>query len=413
LPYGCPPIADDSASEQPCSFSFIKNVVADSVCEVCAQLKRDGFIRTIKTIKKFSIPARRSDRALFEAEGVPMDCNRLEEVEFCQCVECMAFCDYESVTINPTGFETINTAAYKPGFEYLYGPGGLLSVTPTEDGNCYVAYMNSGLFGTSGFIRLGSTEIWRYPCPNVTTQVTVDVPNFSADVNGKIRIGGQAVVSWKPNVVDSVPDTSLVKTACDCPSLPTKIWMSHNLSQANKLKDFLYRNALTLDNNLPLYYDANNQSWFSNLNWSGLSRDGVTTEVWNIIFEWACTGQIAGQDLGSPVWKFGAYFNVRNVDNNTASNTRILMTFSRQGPCVNGELDFTMNLNTNTMIGDSDPEVEIGNVLLIDHIGIFNSTYWTKNPKFRVKITTLEAPEPVRNVVLGPYPPTNEIVRKL
>jgi hypothetical protein len=405
LPYGCPPINDQSESEQPCSFSFVQNVIADSVCEVCAQLKSNGFIRTIKTIKKFSVPARRSDQAILEAQGIPQDCNLLEEIPFCQCIECALFCDYENVTINPIGSTIRVDQQFTPGHIYYFANGVLIRVDPSDDGECYIIYE----FGDP---RNPYYETWKYPCPNTTRTITATAPNWDVSTIGRVRIGGQAIVSWKPNVIDLAPDEKLIKTACDCNDLPSKIWMRQNFNQTNKFKDFLSRNAFTYPDNQPLYYNANNQSWLSNLNLSGLSRDGVTTEVWTVILEWACTTQIGGQDLGAAFWKFGAYFNVRNVEHNTSTNTRVLMTFSRLGPCINGDVDFTIQLNTTTSQGDSDPRHQVENALLIDNIGLFKSATWTKHPKIIVKVSDRQQPAPPTKIIIGPYAPTNEIVRK-
>ena len=355
LPLACP-LEDTSITDKACSagssYYSIQNIVAQDVCDVCAQLQARRLIRYIKNIKKFSRPAREVDILAFEAKGIPQDCNTLVNVDFCQCVQCHIFCDPD----------TQETRLIKKGL-----------IEP----------------------------------PIVNAPHTRD---FAYRGNGRFLVRGEAIVSWKPNEIPITPDTSTILTNCGC-SVPSTIYLTHGLEIGAKIKDFLARNGNTLPSTLPLYYSKVQQKWLTSVGFEGMSVDGIHQERWSVILEMECSHEVDGTtDEGNPsYWRAAATVRQQNLANNTSLNTRLQVGFLREGPCVRGELNIRTYVDTKTLKATTDSVGLVTDVKLEDKIGLFKSDYWLRHPKLRFDINIYDRSKALKHHLYGHIYPQLEI----
>jgi hypothetical protein len=235
----------------------------------------------------------------------------------------------------------------------------------------------------------------------------------------EIYLGAYAAITYS-QVALNIRDISLVddssspqleasietiNTACDCNAIGSVVQMRHNFGSVNKLAEFLNRNHLAIPSTLEMSYNSLNKAWQSNLHYRGYAKDGLATETWNIVFDWQCTQVVGGFDLGSPHWKYGACFTVKNSATNEDYSTRLLLTFSRLGPCQNGLVYFNIQANTSTNIVTTDPRYQVYSSLIQDDIGLFRSVLWRKNPVVSVTISESELSSPVTRITYNPIFP--------
>ncbi len=352
---------------------LIFNVLARSVSEVCEKLRNREFIVPIKSIKVFTRPAFKSDRALLEAQDEDEDftCNELDEVPFCTQGACLEFClDYD-LTVPVV-------ATVSGGFTYFYeGTGGF-----TLGGSAVVASPNYSYVGTGGLVLGGSA----------VAEFSTDLGEFEVKAVATVAISDIGVTFGTVDGVTLEPTDDLVIVDCDCTPLPVVLQLTHEINRKNEFANFLVRNSFTLNKILPLRYNKICKSWQYNSQFIGIGRDGVTQERWRLVFEWACTDNLGSYDLGNAVvWKFSMYMENKNLTSNLDFDTRILVAFPSQGVCI-GELKLNWGFNINTSsldITTTNSSVFVDYKILQDGIGLFKSQSWIDDPILGLGISQL------------------------
>jgi hypothetical protein len=181
-----------------------------------------------------------------------------------------------------------------------------------------------------------------------------------------------------------------IVSGCECSPIPLVLYLGHNLQTTGKLEGFLFRNRLTMPSSLKMVYNQLNQSWQENLHYDGLAEDGVATETWKILFEWACTDHVAALESGDLNWKLSIYAKRRNLSTGEDFDTRVLIVFIPNRVCdgeVNLNFEFTLNTETEAIVdastvSDLTPSLN----LLFDNIGMFKSTTWLENPLLEISV---------------------------
>lgn len=202
-----------------------------------------------------------------------------------------------------------------------------------------------------------------------------------------------------------VAPTNLITTNCDCNPISSTLQLINNLGAGGVFQTFLFRNLLVSPRNIPIYYDDNSQSWHASQYWSGLSASTDQPETWNFVFEWACTTQLGPVDLGNSVWKFG--MTSSRIQASGSTQSRILMTFASNGPCIKGLIDFTFSIDVNTKIVTTDPNHFANDVVFSDGIGQFVGPYFQNNPIVTFSITTQDTVPTFTRLDTGlAYPPS-------
>jgi hypothetical protein len=194
-----------------------------------------------------------------------------------------------------------------------------------------------------------------------------------------------------------VPDASQVTTLCDCDAVSQVIQLRNNYNIMGKLSDFLTRNSLTIPGIIDMSYNTTVGAWQNNMHLSGVTSDGSSQESWNIASSWQCTSILGGTDQGSPLWVFGGNFTVTDA-NGDKSVSRIILSFSKDGPCLYGGLDFDIAVNTQTMTGTTDPAYSIFGIQIQDSIGLFRSPAWMADPILEMTISEITQVTPVKHI---------------
>lgn len=166
---------------------------------------------------------------------------------------------------------------------------------------------------------------------------------------------------------------------CGCDSIPSILYLNYNLENGNILREFLLRNGLALPEIVSLFYDKRYGSWKNSLHFKGVANN-QGEEIWNFVFEWACTDTYAGEDLDSNVWKFSLLITRKNTQ--ADFDTRIVAVFPAEQICYDANLfglDFDFTLDTKTQFIKIDGNLLVDILTFHDEIGLFSSKYWSKN----------------------------------
>lgn len=232
-----------------------------------------------------------------------------------------------------------------------------------------------------------------------------DLGGYAAVTYARVEFNGQRDLGDDTSGVPLTATPGRVKTTCDCNSVGTVLAMRHNLAAAGRLGDFLDRNRFSLPPVLVLSYNAVYGAWQSNAHYDGFAPDGSQREAWNLVFEWQCSSFVGGADLGSPVWRFAALVSVRNLQTGEDFDSRVVLLFSRLGPCEQGDIRFVFDLNTSTGAATSDPSHSIYGATMYDGAGLFRSPAWRRRPVLSVVIAETDAPSSATRVAYNPIFP--------
>lgn len=346
-PYSCPPIFDGSASEQKCNYFFVTNILADTPCDVCAQLSKRRFLRAIKSIKKFSAPARVSDIEIFEQNGFPQDCNTLEEIEFCQCLECAQFCQVvEDINEDNQGQNGSNN------FHYI-GNGRL-------------------------FLKGGVTGVVK---PNVIEGLTRDL--------SVIRTGCGCSVPSEIFLTHDFAKAAKLKDFLNRNGLviPKIVTLSYNKNEQLWFSKLTYRGESldsTGDERWSLIFDLKCTN----------SLDGIR-DVWNPYY-WKL-GMSIRQISVSNNFAYDTKINLLFSDQGPCLKGEL-------------NVKCYLNVNSAIVESIEPPNIGLG-VQLEDKIGLFKSEFWLRNPRFLIDVDVAVRSSSENTIKIGSIFPQNEISR--
>lgn len=349
---------------------FIQNVVARSVEEVCEQMTASRINWQLCSLKQWSHPA---DGRLLDNYD---QCNVLFDVPYCKIPECISFClEADSV---------INTVAetFALGNIYSTSSSGSIEfygISDLSQNNAIIISIFE--FTSSGSMLFsGNTEVVSSWANNLLTEVYAEA--FVQNL--------EAVFATDENVPALSTPTGLVTTLCgNCTGMPLIIYLHHNMLQDGTLLDFVKRNGINFPTPLTMHYNKKLQSWICNFHAKGIGSDNNSNEEWRFTFEWACTDQIAGEEIDSS-WKFSILVVRKNESSNYDLDTRVIIMFPPDQICSNLQnldFDFGFKINIITNFVSNDLEVSPDSVLKTDGIGIFKSKFWSKNPNFNIRLS--------------------------
>lgn len=360
--------------------TFIQNVAARNLTEVCENLKAMKWTWPICSISVFSQPA---DNRFVDPNN---NCNTLREIPYCEIPACLDYCLHTDGLVK-MGMEMKAEILNVSYFEYV-GSGG---VTAGGAADTYTSGTTGDLEGeaSGGGVGGGVAEV----------ELIVDT-GYEADMGMEATIEDLEVTfsSIDTNANPLTADDDTISTRCaGCTEVPLQLVMTHNLDRAGVLIDFLSRNGETLATRLPLYYSRRLGMWQYQIHYMGnADTNTAADESWRILFEWACVDSIGSQELGSYVWKFGFSVVRKNLLTGMDFDTRILLAFPPSTVCANADtqgLDFEFTFNTRNMSVTTTRNVVPDVVLLYDNIGLFKSQGWVTNPNLKIRVAqTIPAP---------------------
>jgi hypothetical protein len=379
LPGGCPIIGiqtDDSKCVGATGKQqYVQNIVARGLADVCQQLADSKMNWQICSIKEWSRPA---DPSL----SPPSDqCNTLTEVPHCDIPKCLQFC----VDTDAVVHMGMTTFAIDTIFNYTVSGGAYTG------GDADTSILTGPQPTTSSFEYI--------PDGNIVLTGGDAVTSSSWDNDLLVTMGMYAVVERLEAVFSAGTDGPALElpnrttgTNCgSCNSMPTVLYFHHNIAKDNILTSYMQRNGLELPNPLPMHYSSRLQSWVANFHMLGTGDDNRgSNESWRFTFEWACLGEIAGGESGSPSWKFSMLVVRKNEASGLDYDSRMMIVFPPDQVCSgiqNLGFDFSFSLNTVTEFVSNDMDIVPTLVLLTDNIGLFKSKFWTQNPKFNIRLS--------------------------
>ena len=167
---------------------------------------------------------------------------------------------------------------------------------------------------------------------------------------------------------------------CGCLDLPLMLNLSQVIAQNNNFAQFLNRNKLTISNKIKMQYNVPNDSWQTNLYYKGLSPDANSYETWNVMFDMQCTQNLGAIFIGRQIWRFSTEVVRKNLTSGVSFTTRLVIGILPDNLCAANELNFTIQVNTQTLATQVSPNATIYQSLIYDEIGMFKNNAWISNP---------------------------------
>lgn len=250
---------------------------------------------------------------------------------------------------------------------------------------------------------------WKFKSENNIISLNGESNQRAGDFNTDfVGIGfGMSILQTNATFADDVDMQNISELSntinkCDCSNLPLIIGFYQNLSSNNILSKFLFRNNYVIPNTLIMRYNANNDSWQSNLHYRGQSAESGAGESWDIICELLCSDVIGGIGVGRSIWKLSVQVIRKNTTTGENFETRIMVCVIPDGICSNNSsgINFNVAYNTQLNIATIAPNAVIYQNTIFDNIGLFKNQYWSVSPTLILKITQSGAISSVQRIDL-------------
>jgi len=409
----------------------------------------------IKSITRYNMTMRKSDLP----DGEIPECVTLTEEEFCDIPECMEFCldtpNEPNITAgvrvsmqdtflefdpeDPEGGSGVGgialggAAEHRGGTFFTYVASGGLAFGGTADvvSPSYQYEAQGGMeFGGSADVV---SEYYQYESQGGIefSGSAGDFPEYHYAGEGGIAFGGgeSSETDWgilefasagatvelldlSGNFVffDSNPtgltiEDTEVRVPCECGYLALQLEMLNNWSRASGFGDFLQRNSLSIPERIDLLYHQASRTWKKSYHFAGMSSDGTTQERWDLLFQWACTNEVNGQELVDDVWRFSTRIRKTNLSSGQDFQTRLIFAVEKEKACRLGNLSIAFAVDTESGVVTTDNGDVLDYSILYDEIGLFKGLQWHKNPYLDITISEVEAEGPWPRVDISPLFP--------
>ena len=387
-----------------CGNQVINYILARDIADVCRQLSSYDFVFKIKAVYKYN-------RAIFGFDYlndvrnnlVDPTCPNFEDVteDFCIQADCFDFCaDLNTMAlvngifsadvyrpnnsygnIRLTGGYTITNAS-----GYTFSASGGINLTgnaATSGTNLIpvVAFSGGGSISLSGSADNNNSYLGEF---TVTVGGGLDVDAFTVNINGQngLQLQGQIVNS--------------VANICGCLTLMNYVQFESNLlTKSSLLSDFIYRNNLTFDKTIRLYYNQATKAFYNSIKYEGIGLSSNDYEEWNIVPELACTNQLSL--TGDYLWNFSIFVSRKLYSNNILKNnleTRFYVYIPSSliyDSISLLEFDFEVDIK-NLVVYNKFKEI-IFNLeprILKDNTKIFSSGSWITDPYLNLFVYSVE-----------------------
>lgn len=377
-----------------CDVSFVVNVVARDVNEVCRKIKKMHLSGPIDKIEVFSIPA-------FPTSPVDDDeCNTLTEVQ--------TQFDEPNENTNPPGESIPETIAADcagmftdfqvlvcsggqvfAGFVYADEPSGSLTVSngagTTSNEWDYTA---SGGLNISGSSNIFSPQYYPY---SASGGIIIGSSNITSFL-GTLLVEGvgttdvldlDVTFAFEPAPAAG-PSADEIDTQC-CPIGPTsvQVQVKHNLLNVPPLAQFLHTNKLTLPPIYSLTYSRRLNLWYNTLHFKGISQFNSQIEDWEIVTEFGCLTDVSNDPDSS--WRFMLTIYKSNEDTREQGFIRFHTLFDPADVCKpDGNFKFTFEFVV--PLNDTVPS-HVDGLVFTDGMGAFKGTSFLRDPVLRFEVS--------------------------
>jgi hypothetical protein len=404
----CEPLNCDtnpfSDPQSNCGHQIVNYVLARSITDLCAQLQNYDYIFRVKAVYRYDKAILGIDNLNDIQSGlVDPNCPKFEDVtdEFCLQAECFDFCLLQNaiflIKANFTAAVYVPNVSngklklsgghrIKSASAYSYNASGNYEF----NGNAVASGNNlipNILFSGSGKQNLTGNAGVKFPYLGVFS-VTASA-DISVEIIGIDSTGGEGL--------ELEGDTlNPVANICGCKTLLNYVDFQTNLlTKTSVFSNFAYRNNLTINKNLRLYYNQKSKTFYNSVKFDGYSTSSNNTESWNLIVELACTNQFSR--FGDSLWNFSIFLSKKNYDANHVLQNNLETRFYVYIPSV--------ILYTNTNFLEFDLQVDMKNLVVYDkfkqiiydlqpkltkdNIKLFSSGDWVNNPYLNIFTYTL------------------------
>jgi hypothetical protein len=400
LPYLFKPVKDFNNQ---IVYSQIYNIFARSIEEVPLQLKKQEFSGYVYKVYKY-------EKAIFNKDFVndiedgTVDPNNYGFIdvtkEFCKLPEASDYCNYSYELIGKGDLTVNYSKEFIGGGEFkIKGHGKIIQATFYS---YKVKTKRKNKIKFTGVAITSGTNLLPTKSYNGSGSVKIKVGSNSQNNNlGTIEflaIGSLEVTNFNNyktlNIFNPMANNNVLATACSCPTLKNVIYFSNSIFKRNSLLDkFLYRNNLSGNDIIPLYYDNKNQHYFNTIKFDGLSLLEGNKENWNITTTLNCTNQL---DLSkNKLWLFSCSITRKIYDSKKTtsleSKLAILLPYNLICSKIDA-IEFYNRVNLSELIiynKYKDKIVNINISVFKDNIKLFSSGNWLKDPYFNIFVYSI------------------------
>jgi hypothetical protein len=396
-PFSCPPIGGSASTYKSDSYiSYVTNVMAYSVSEVCEKLKEKSFYGPIKRIQVFSHPALVEDRD----ETFDPTCNTLTDVNP-NTAACLEFLVDANILIN-IGVSTFVVS------NFIYVASGGVSGSIKTSG-ITEAQSSTWVYVSSGGIVAGNESVNSSPGNPFVKAFGGSVfggnASYYSSYGGEFYVSAGAFVTTVSEGIkygfevssQLIAIDNAISTLC-CGNLPATLFLNHEFNRFNRLSSFMHINGFSFERNLHMVYSKKKGLWANNLHYKGI---GTTNdlETWDIISEFGCMDNLGGLKVSGSLLGLSFIVKNRNLRTLNDSYTRIVIGFNPEDVCsLDGSLDYAITLNTKNKVTEATMDTTI---IIHDGIGLFQNRSFVINPNIDFRVTTFSALSPVPNLNLS------------
>jgi alpha-tubulin suppressor-like RCC1 family protein len=375
----------------------IMNVIATNLKDLVNKLLEIPYIWPIKTIEKFTKPIQTVDQRYLQGLGLydPNDV-RWVPVKLSDLPK-----SAEPLLVQYTGFERakMSMGYFGPG-SIIVGQGSVYlkgtvkanlnaqEINYKGQGNLYI----NGSAGVSATGVLYDTHKFGSGAVNINgeaTIVTSDLGDFTENANIITVIENFDTVVLIPSV-DDTPSlqrqnrTTTIAT-CGCDQIPTYFGLSHNLNRPSIFYKYLQRNAITLPNTIPIYYDDIKKSFTNTLQF----RSSYEAEKWTISIDLNCKNDLDNFDQDY-IWTLNVLF--KRMSPAAVAETLVGIWIPSNSLCpvnANKFINFNISADVKQKIGIANNRTILPNVFVNDGIALFGSNSWIGNPFLNLASTSI------------------------
>jgi hypothetical protein len=342
----CPPINTNQNCKN--KSQYFQVILADSVENVCQTLIDNNWEWKICDLRRWSKPAENEYVDPFN------DCNQLEEVTWQEIPECFLL---------NMGQQILDI------FNFNMSVKICCQGKNCDDSSC--SSINS-LFKKESIVYEDTIEV---------NSIDSDV-DFFVQENLRFKMDVSVVsISFSETFSNQYKPTfnNVIVSCKNCSGLSNILYVDNNLLNLNYFSSFLFKNDYELSDEAPLLYNKTTNIWSNIFNY----RDKFNSDYWKIFFSFGCTGEL---DSDFYYWKFS--MNITKTNNIETKETRMLVSIPSDFVCKYSKdyiLSFEYNLFTKYLFINYESYYD--NFYFVDNIGLFNSSYWSNNPKIKINVT--------------------------
>ena len=175
---------------------------------------------------------------------------------------------------------------------------------------------------------------------------------------------------------DLVVPVPYVNSQCPgCNQIPSKLYFQNNLINLGSFSNFIYLNNNEFNNKFELVHSKLSDSWSKKFYYESSS------EKWYVSFDLACINV----SLAAYYWKFAMTF--KKSSSGIDLDSKLVVQIPSEFVCAySTKFEFKFNFDVINKYLFTNINYFGDDFVFYDKIGLFNSKYWTNNPKAIISI---------------------------